>query len=92
MSELRTEEEKAAEERRGPASVRRGGPPHAQIGMPAERSLLSRIVQGSKSFRPRRPRLRTSGSTVRALPSGSGISVGVLIASSSVPRRTFRPA
>ncbi len=39
MSEqLKTAEEKAAEQRRGPGSVRRGGPPHAQIGMPAEKS------------------------------------------------------
>ena len=39
MSEqLKTAEEKAAESRRGPGAVRRGGPPHAQIGMPAEKS------------------------------------------------------
>ena len=38
MSELKSEEEKAAEERRGPAAVRRGGPPHAAIGMPTEKS------------------------------------------------------
>ncbi|MBR7743369.1 ABC transporter ATP-binding protein [Phycicoccus sp. BSK3Z-2] len=38
MSELRSEEEKAAEARRGPAGVRRGGPPHAAIGAPTERS------------------------------------------------------
>ena len=38
MSELKTAEEKAAEERRGPAAVRRGGPPHATIGMPTEKS------------------------------------------------------
>ncbi|HET9022769.1 MAG TPA: ABC transporter ATP-binding protein [Ornithinibacter sp.] len=39
MSEqLKTQEERAAEERRGPAAVRRGGPPHASIGMPAEKS------------------------------------------------------
>ena len=38
MSELKTEEEKAAEQRRGPASTRRGGPPHLQVGMPTEKS------------------------------------------------------
>ncbi|QKE83633.1 ABC transporter ATP-binding protein [Arthrobacter sp. NEB 688] len=38
MSELKNEEEKAAEARRGPAGSRRGGPPHAQIGMPTEKS------------------------------------------------------
>ena len=38
MSELRSEEEKAAEQRRGPAATRRGGPPHASIGMPTEKS------------------------------------------------------
>ncbi|HET7398717.1 MAG TPA: ABC transporter ATP-binding protein [Intrasporangium sp.] len=34
---VKTAEEKAAEARRGPA--RRGGPPHLQIGQPAEKSL-----------------------------------------------------
>ena len=39
MSEgMRSEEERAAEERRGPAGRPRGGPPHAQIGMPTEKS------------------------------------------------------
>ncbi|HYN30083.1 MAG TPA: ABC transporter ATP-binding protein [Dermatophilaceae bacterium] len=38
MSELRSEEEKAAESRRGPASVHRGGPPHARVGVPVEKS------------------------------------------------------
>lgn len=38
MSEVKNEEEKAAEARRGPGATRRGGPPHAQIGMPTERS------------------------------------------------------
>ena len=38
MSELKTEEEKAAEARRGPAATRRGGPPHLQVGMPTEKS------------------------------------------------------
>ena len=38
MSEgVKTEEEKAAEARRGPA--RRGGPPHMTLGQPAEKSL-----------------------------------------------------
>src|SRR6476619_2644751 len=34
---VKTAEEKAAEVRRGPA--RRGGPPHMQMGQPAEKSL-----------------------------------------------------
>jgi ATP-binding cassette subfamily B protein len=38
MSELKTEEEKAADQRRGPAAARRGGPPHLQIGVPTEKS------------------------------------------------------
>ena len=38
MSEVRNEEEKAAAQRRGPASAHRGGPPHAAIGMPTEKS------------------------------------------------------
>ena len=38
MSELKTEEEKAAEQRRGPAAARRGGPPHLQVGVPTEKS------------------------------------------------------
>ena len=38
MSELKSAEEKAAEARRGPAGVRRGGPPHAMIGQPADKS------------------------------------------------------
>ncbi|MBM6404600.1 ABC transporter ATP-binding protein [Phycicoccus sp. CSK15P-2] len=38
MSEVRSAEEKAAEARRGPAQVRRAGPPHANLGMPAEKS------------------------------------------------------
>ena len=38
MSEVKTQEERAAEARRGPAAARRGGPPHIAIGMPAEKS------------------------------------------------------
>lgn len=38
MSELKTQEERAAEERRGPAATRRGGPPHMAIGVPTEKS------------------------------------------------------
>ncbi len=38
MSELATAEERAAKERRGPASAHRGGPPHAAIGVPTETS------------------------------------------------------
>ena len=38
MSEVRNEEEKAAAQRRRPASAHRGGPPHAAIGMPTEKS------------------------------------------------------
>jgi len=37
MSEVKTQEERAAEERRGPAA-RRGGPPHMAIGVPVEKS------------------------------------------------------
>ncbi|PRY59508.1 ATP-binding cassette subfamily B protein [Knoellia remsis] len=33
-----TEEEKAAEQRRGPGGAQRGGPPHLQIGRPGEKS------------------------------------------------------
>ena len=33
-----TEEEKAAEQRRGPAATQRGGPPHLRIGQPGEKS------------------------------------------------------
>ena len=55
--QVRTEEEKAAEARRGPASVRRGGPPHAQIGMPTEKSKSfgpsAKRVMGL--LRPERP-------------------------------------
>ncbi len=38
MSELGTAEERAAKERRGPASAHRGGPPHAAIGVPTDKS------------------------------------------------------
>jgi len=39
MSEVKSAEEKAAEARRGPAgTARRGGPPHAMIGQPTEKS------------------------------------------------------
>jgi ATP-binding cassette subfamily B multidrug efflux pump len=39
MSEVKSAEEKAAEARRGPAGThRRGGPPHAMIGQPTEKS------------------------------------------------------
>ena len=38
MSELKTQEERAAEQRRGPAASRRGGPPHLAIGAPTEKS------------------------------------------------------
>jgi ATP-binding cassette subfamily B multidrug efflux pump len=34
-----TAEEKAAQERRGPARRRMGGPPHMQMGMPGEKSI-----------------------------------------------------
>ena len=33
-----TEEEKAAEQRRGPGATQRGGPPHMRIGQPGEKS------------------------------------------------------
>ncbi|THF88080.1 ABC transporter ATP-binding protein [Deinococcus sp. KSM4-11] len=35
---VRSEEERAAEARRGPAGVRRGGPPHMQMGVPGEKA------------------------------------------------------
>ncbi|WP_295816213.1 ABC transporter ATP-binding protein [uncultured Deinococcus sp.] len=35
---VRSDEERAAEERRGPAGVRRGGPPHMQMGVPGEKA------------------------------------------------------
>ena len=35
---IRSDEERAAEERRGPAGVRRGGPPHMQMGVPGEKA------------------------------------------------------
>ncbi len=55
--QLRTEEEKAAEARRGPTGVRRGGPPHMQLGMPTEKSKnfgpsAKRVV---RLLRPQRP-------------------------------------
>jgi ATP-binding cassette subfamily B protein len=36
--QLRSEEERAAEARRGPAAAHRGGPPHARVGVPVEKS------------------------------------------------------
>ena len=38
-----TEEEKAAERRRGPGAVQRGGPPHMRIGQPGEKSTNFRV-------------------------------------------------
>ncbi|PKW26501.1 ABC transporter ATP-binding protein [Phycicoccus duodecadis] len=57
MSELKSAEEKEAEARRGPAGVRRGGPPHAAIGMPTEKSQdfgpsAKRVL---RLLRPERP-------------------------------------
>ncbi|WP_377640225.1 ABC transporter ATP-binding protein [Oryzobacter terrae] len=46
MSELGTAEERAAKERRGPASAHRGGPPHAAIGVPTDKS--QDFVAGAK--------------------------------------------
>eukprot|EP01036_Dinobryon_divergens_P018409 gene18409-25079_t len=48
-------------------------------GIPADKSLLSKMVQGSKFFSPnRRPLLiRSSGSKVMLLPSGSSIEPGL---------------
>ena len=48
-------------------------------GGPADRSLFSRMVQGSKFFSPRRRLLRTTGSSVTVSPLGSSIVVGFLI-------------
>ncbi|CAN7200026.1 ABC transporter ATP-binding protein [Knoellia sp. LjRoot47] len=38
-----TEEEKAAEQRRGPGATQRGGPPHMRIGQPGEKSTNFRV-------------------------------------------------
>ncbi|GGB75716.1 multidrug ABC transporter ATP-binding protein [Knoellia flava TL1] len=38
-----TEEEKAAEQRRGPGATQRGGPPHMRIGQPGEKSANFRV-------------------------------------------------
>ncbi|MCY1365189.1 hypothetical protein D9M69_520250 [compost metagenome] len=61
-------------------------------GVPAESSLLSKIVQGSKFFRPRRRLERTTGSSVTVSPLGSSIFLGDLMAGSIEPMRTLRPA
>ncbi len=61
-------------------------------GAPAERSLLSRMVQGSKCFSPRRRLPRTTGSRHTVSPFGSSIFFGDLIAGSIEPTRTLRPA
>ena len=64
-------------------------------GMPADKSLLSKIEQGSKSFKPKRvlrnPR-RVRGSRTKRPPSGKSIAVGFFISSDKVPKRTLRPA
>jgi hypothetical protein len=54
-------------------------------GMPADRSLLSRMAQGSKPSSPSRYCVRTSGSSSRLWPFGSSIGVGWVISGS---RRT----
>ena len=60
--------------------------------MPADRSLLSKMVQGSKFFRPRRRSVRISGSIVMLSPVGSFSVVGSLMSGLSEPKRTLRPA
>ena len=61
-------------------------------GTPALRSLLSRMVQGSKFFRPRRRLVRTSGSSITVSPPGSSMVVGALMSLDIEPSRTLRPA
>ena len=61
-------------------------------GAPAERSLFSRMVQGSKSFSPSRCLLRTTGSSSTDSPVGSWMVVGSLISGLMEPMRTFSPA
>ncbi|MNY44681.1 hypothetical protein D3C86_1797300 [compost metagenome] len=61
-------------------------------GGPADRSLLSRIVQGSKSFKPRRRLLRITGSSVTDSPLGRLITVVFLISRLIEPTRTLSPA
>ncbi|MNV73884.1 hypothetical protein D3C71_1670560 [compost metagenome] len=56
------------------------------------RSLFSRMVQGSKSLRPRRRLVRTTGSSVTVSPLGNSISVGFLISGLMEPTRTLSPA
>ena len=61
-------------------------------GTPARKSLLSKMVQGSKSFTPRRPLVRTTGSSVMLSPPGSSMGVLFLMLGSIEPTRTLSPA
>ena len=61
-------------------------------GTPALKSLLSKMVQGSKSLRPKRRLLRTTGSSVTESPLGRSNTVGFLISGLMEPMRTFKPA
>ena len=61
-------------------------------GIPADKSLFSKIVQGSKSLSPRRVSLRISGSMLMTSPLGTLKLVGSLISGLSEPKRTFSPA
>ena len=61
-------------------------------GGPADRSLLSKIVQGSKFFSPRRRLLRITGSSVTVSPWGSVMVVVFLMSGLMEPTRTFSPA
>ena len=61
-------------------------------GVPADRSLFSRMVHGSKFLMPRRRLVRTTGSSVTVSPFGSSIVFGDLIAGSMEPTRTLSPA
>ena len=61
-------------------------------GTPALKSLLSRMVQGSKFFSPRRRLLRITGSSVTVSPLGNSTVVVCLISGSIEPMRTLRPA
>ena len=60
-------------------------------GAPADKSLLSKMVHGSKCFSPKRWRLRCTGSKVMCSPVGSSITVVSLTSGLTEPMRTFSP-
>ena len=61
-------------------------------GAPADRALLSKMVQGSKSLSPSRNWLRTTGSSVIVSPPGISKAVGSLMSGLTEPMRTLSPA